>query len=141
MRNKTNRENTILSSYAATRLLGIISNYLSQLFLCHKPNIYIYIGRLVLGIIILVEFGFLILLVFGLEEWIGLGNSSHTRPTSTAWIRGMKSIDYCFLIIITWVKSIWKFSCYQFVCLTFIQINGMDKRHEIQLINLAKKCS
>ena len=70
MRNKTNRENTILSSYAAARLLGIISNYLSRLFLYHKPNIYIYIyiGRLVLGIIILVEFGFLILLVFGLEE-------------------------------------------------------------------------
>ena len=66
----TRQENTILSSYAAARLLGIISNYLSQLFLYHKPNIYIYIyiGRLVLGIIILVEFGFLILLVFGLEE-------------------------------------------------------------------------
>ena len=39
------QENTILSSYAAARLLGIISNYLSQLFLCHKPNIYIYIYR------------------------------------------------------------------------------------------------
>ena len=64
----TRKENTILSSYAAARLLGIISNYLSQLFLYHKPNIYIYIGWLVLGIIILVEFGFLILLVFGLEE-------------------------------------------------------------------------
>ena len=37
------QEKTILSSYAAARLLGIISNYLSQLFLCHKPNIYIYI--------------------------------------------------------------------------------------------------
>ena len=30
--------------------------------------IYIYIGWLILGIIILVKFGFLILLVFGLEE-------------------------------------------------------------------------
>ena len=68
----TRQENTILSSYATARLLGIISNYLSQLFF-YTTNliyiyIYIYIGRLVLGIIILVEFGFLILLVFGLEE-------------------------------------------------------------------------
>ena len=62
----TRQENTILSSYAAARLLGIISNSHSQLFLYHKPNIYIYIGRHVLGIIILVELGFLILLVFGL---------------------------------------------------------------------------
>ena len=37
----TRKENTILSSYAAASLLGIISNYLSQLFLYHKPNIYI----------------------------------------------------------------------------------------------------
>ena len=67
------KKNTILSSYTATRLLGIISNYLSQLFflffyITNLIYIYIYIGRLVLGIIILVEFGFLILLVFGLEE-------------------------------------------------------------------------
>ena len=65
----TRQENTILSSYAAARLLGIISNS-HCLPKYHKPNIYIYIyvGRLVLGIIILVELGFLILLVFGLEE-------------------------------------------------------------------------
>ena len=72
------------------RLLGyyeFFSSSHSLLFLYHKPNIYIYIyiGQLVLGIIILVEFGFLILLVFGLEEWIRLGNSSHTRPTSTGF--------------------------------------------------------
>ena len=67
----TRQENTILSSYAAARLLGIISNsHCLHFFSITKPNIYIYIyiGRLVLGIIILVEFGFLILLVFGLEE-------------------------------------------------------------------------
>ena len=38
----TSQENTILSSYAAARLLGIISNSHS-LPLYHKPNIYIYI--------------------------------------------------------------------------------------------------
>ena len=40
----TRQENTILSSYMAARLLGIISNYFSQLALYHKPNIYIYIS-------------------------------------------------------------------------------------------------
>ena len=63
----TRQENTILSSYETARLLGIISNYLSRLAKYHKPNIYIYRSA-VLGIIILVELGFLILLVFGLEE-------------------------------------------------------------------------
>ena len=62
----TRQENTILSSYAAARLLGIISNSHSLLSITNL--IYIYVGRLVLGIIILVELGFLILLVFGLEE-------------------------------------------------------------------------
>ena len=62
----TRQENTILSSYAAARLLGIISN--SHGLPSITNLIYIYIGQLVLGIIILVEFGFLILLVFVLEE-------------------------------------------------------------------------
>ena len=62
----TRQENTIISSYAAARLLGIIfnSHYLPSI--TNLIYIYIYIGRLVLGIIILVEYGFLILLVFGL---------------------------------------------------------------------------
>ena len=65
----TIQENTILSSYAAARLLGIISNYLSQFAKYHNIYIYIYIYRsALLGIIILVELSFLILLVFGLEE-------------------------------------------------------------------------
>ena len=65
----TRQENTILSSYAATRLLGIISNSHSLPSITNLIYIYIYIyvGRLVQGIIILVELGFLILLVFGLE--------------------------------------------------------------------------
>ena len=64
----TRQENTIISSYAAARLLGIIfnSHYLPSI--TNLIYIYIYIGRFVLGIIILVEFGFLILLVFGLKE-------------------------------------------------------------------------
>ena len=63
----TRQENTILSSYATTRLLGIISNFHSFFYITNlNYYIYIYIGRLVLGIIILVEFSFLILLVFGL---------------------------------------------------------------------------
>ena len=37
----TRQENTILSSYAAARLLGTF--LLSRLALYHKPNIYIYI--------------------------------------------------------------------------------------------------
>ena len=68
----TRQENTILSSYAAARLLGIISNSHS-LPLYHKPNIYIYIyiyiyviGRLLQRVTILLELSFLILLVFGL---------------------------------------------------------------------------
>ena len=66
----TRQENTILSSYVATRLLGIISNSHSLPSITNLIYIYIYIyiGQLILGIIILVEFGFLILLVFGLEE-------------------------------------------------------------------------
>ena len=68
----TRQENTILSFYAAARLLGIISNShglpsITNLIYIYI-YIYIYVGRLVLGIIILVELGFLILLVFGLEE-------------------------------------------------------------------------
>ena len=66
----TRQENIILSSYAAARLLGIISNShcLPSITNLIYIYIYIYVGRLVLGIIILVELGFLILLVFGLEE-------------------------------------------------------------------------
>ena len=66
----TRQENTIFSSYAAARLLGIISNShcLPSITNLIYIYIYIYVGRLVLGIIILVELGFLILLVFGLEE-------------------------------------------------------------------------
>ena len=64
----TRQENTILSSYAAARLLGIISNSHGLPSITNLIYIYIYVGRLVLGIIILVELGFLILLVFGLEE-------------------------------------------------------------------------
>ena len=65
----TRQEHTILSSYAAARLLGIF--LLSRLALYHKPNIYIYIyviGQLLQGVTILLVLGFLILLVFGLEE-------------------------------------------------------------------------
>ena len=65
----TRQENTILSSYATARLLGITSNYLSRLALYHKPNIYIYIyviGRLLQGVTILLVLGFLKLVVFGL---------------------------------------------------------------------------
>ena len=61
------KKNTILSSYAAARLLGIISNSHSLPSITNLIYIYIYVGRLVLGIIILVELGFLILLGFGLE--------------------------------------------------------------------------
>ena len=64
----TRQENTILSSYAAARLLGIISNSHSLTYY-HKPNIYIYIyviGRLLQGVTILLVLGFLILLEFGL---------------------------------------------------------------------------
>ena len=64
----TRQENTILSFYAAARLLGIISNSHYLQSITNLIYIYIYVGRLVLGIIILVELGFLILLVFGLEE-------------------------------------------------------------------------
>ena len=61
----TRQENTILSSYATVRLLGIISN--SHCLPSITNLIYIYIYRsAVLGIIILIELGFLILLVFGL---------------------------------------------------------------------------
>ena len=63
----TRQENTILSSYAAARLLGTF--LLSRLALYHKPNIYIYIyviGQLLQGVTILLVLGFLILLEFGL---------------------------------------------------------------------------
>ena len=60
----TRQENTILFSYAAARLLGIIS--LNSHCLPSITNlIYIYRSAL-LRIIILVELGFLILLVFDL---------------------------------------------------------------------------
>ena len=66
----TRQENTILSSYAVARLLGIISNSHGLPYIT-KPNIYIYIyiyviGRLLQGVTILLVLGFLILLVFGL---------------------------------------------------------------------------
>ena len=57
--------------------------------------------------------GFLILLVFGLEEWIGLGNSSHTRPTSTSstvklgWVVPvyvLGIIFYIFIIRLTYLR-------------------------------------
>ena len=72
----TRQENTILSSYAGARLLGIFI-LLSSLALYHKPNIYIYIYRsAVLGIIILVEFGLLV-------TYMGLWQFKPHRPTST----------------------------------------------------------
>ena len=61
----TRQENTILSSYAAVRLLGIVSNSHGLPSITNLIYIYIYRSA-VLGIIILVELGFLILLVFGL---------------------------------------------------------------------------
>ena len=72
----TRQENTILSSYATARLLGIFFFFLlSRLALYHKPNIYIY--RLaVLGIIILVEFSLLV-------TYMGLWQFKPHRPTST----------------------------------------------------------
>ena len=82
----TRQENTILSFYAAARLLGIISNSHSLHYITNLIYIYIYvIGWLLKGVTILLILGFLILLVFGLEEWIGLGNSSHTGSTSTTY--------------------------------------------------------
>ena len=62
----TRQENTILSSYAAARLLGI---FYSHNLPCITNLIYIYIyviGRLLQGVTILLVLGFLILLVFGL---------------------------------------------------------------------------
>ena len=68
----TRQENTILSSYVAARLLGIISNSHSACPISQNLiYIYIYIyviGRLLQGVTILLVHGFLILLVFGLEE-------------------------------------------------------------------------
>ena len=69
----TRQENTILSSYADARLLGIISNshslpYITNLIYIYI-NIYIYIyviGWLLQGVTILLVLDFLILLVFGL---------------------------------------------------------------------------
>ena len=60
----TRQENTILSSYAAARLLGI---FYSHSLPCITNLIYIYvIGRLLQGVTILLVLGFLILFVFGL---------------------------------------------------------------------------
>ena len=62
----TRQENTILSSYAAARLLGI---FYSHSLPCIKNLIYIYIyviDRLLQGVTILLVLGFLILFVFGL---------------------------------------------------------------------------
>ena len=65
----TRQENTILSFYAAARLLGIISNSHSLHYITNLIYIYIYvIGWLLQGVTILLILGFLILLVFGLEE-------------------------------------------------------------------------
>ena len=61
----TRQKNTILSSYAAVRLLEIIFNFHNLSSITNLIYIYIYRSAL-LGIIILVELGFLILLVFGL---------------------------------------------------------------------------
>ena len=69
----TRHENTILSSYAAIRLFGIFLKFL-WLALCHKPNIYIY-RSVVLGIIILVEFG-LLLTYMGLQQFKPHGPNS-----------------------------------------------------------------
>ena len=73
----TIQENTILSSYAAARLLGIISNSHSLPCITNLIYIYIYIymGRLVLGIIILVEFGLLV-------TYMGLWQFKPHGPTS-----------------------------------------------------------
>ena len=65
----TRQENTIISSYADARLLGIISNSPGLPYITNLIYIYIYvIGRLLQGVTILLVLGFLILLVFGLEE-------------------------------------------------------------------------
>ena len=69
----TRQENIILSSYAAARLLGIISNSHSLHYITNHIYIYIYIyiyviGWLLQGVTILLILDFLILLVFGLEE-------------------------------------------------------------------------
>ena len=67
----TRQENTILSSYAAARLLGIISNSHGLPYITNLIYIYIYIyviGWLLQGVTVLLVLGFLILLVFGLEE-------------------------------------------------------------------------
>ena len=66
----TRQENTILSSYAAARLLGIFYSH-SLPYITNLIYIYIYIyiyviGRLLQGVTILLVLGFLILLVFGL---------------------------------------------------------------------------
>ena len=67
----TRQENTILSSYAAARLLGIISNSHGLHYITNLIYIYIYIyiyviGRLLQGVTILLVLSFLILLVFDL---------------------------------------------------------------------------
>ena len=61
----TRQENTILSSYAAAKLLGIISNSHSLPYITNLIYIYV-ISRLLQGVTILLVLGFLILLVFGL---------------------------------------------------------------------------
>ena len=63
----TRQENTILYSYVAARLLGIISNSHGLHYITNLIYIYV-IGRLLQGVTILLVLSFLILLVFGLEE-------------------------------------------------------------------------
>ena len=77
-------KNTILSFYAAARLLGIISNYLLHLFLYITNLIYIYICVSACTRNhnpSWIRFPNIACIWF--RRIIGLGNSSHTRPTST----------------------------------------------------------
>ena len=67
----TRQENTIFSSYTTARLLGIFFYSHGLPYITNLIYIYIYIyviGRLLQGVTILLVLGFLILLVFGLEE-------------------------------------------------------------------------
>ena len=74
----TRQENTILSSYAAARLLEIIShNYTYTIY------IYIKVGR---------KKDFLLQIGFGQQSWV-CGNSSHTRAQlnkSPPWLELIK---------------------------------------------------
>ena len=88
----TKQENTILSSYATVRLLGLISNSYSLPYITNLIYIYIYIymGRLVLGIILLVEFGLLV-------TYMGLWQFKPHRPTSTNYTHC--SLFRCFYLV------------------------------------------